>query len=108
MTIAFGMKLMAEEQKRQEQKKKDMIAAQKLHTSKSMEKSSRVTPDGGQLEDEVDEEDNNNNNNNNDDNDDNDNDGDEVDVEDEDDKDDEEEEAFGVEKQVGISPLDFW
>jgi len=81
-----------------------MIATQKLHTSKNMEKSSRVMPDGGQLEDEVDEEDNNNNDNDND----NDNNGDEVDIEDEDDKDDEEEEAFGVEQQVGISPLDFW
>ena len=82
-----------DERKRQEQKKMEMIAVHKLHTSKSTSKSLRnIVSDNGQLKDEEDDKD------------------EERDEDDEDeDKEDEEgdDEAIEQHNLVRIFPLDF-
>ena len=92
----------------------EMMAMQKLHTSKSTSKSSRnIAPDDGQLEDEEDDEDeerdedDNDEEHNEDDNDEDDNDEDKEDDDEEDKDGDGDDEAVEQHNSVHIFPLDF-
>ena len=86
----------------------EMMAMQKLHTSKSTSKSSRnIAPDDGQLEDEERDEDDNDEECDEDDNDEDDNDEDKEDDNEEDEDGDGDDEAVEQHNSVRIFPLDF-